>query len=387
MELKALLRAATYFAQAPRIQRRSINLNQEGLTMTRAQRTLLAALPILGMLVSSCSSAPAATSTPEAAATISEPSVIVAEGRLEPIRYAQLALNTSGLVSEVLYEEGATVRAGDVIARLENAEARTLETAQADALHAVTVAYQAVRDAQYKLDIFDIPAEFKESTATEAVRVTEERLNAAREAFEPYKHLNEKSLELTDREEDEPMLRSTPKRLKKELDDAWDDYRNSVTWLDRESALANARAELAQAQKDYDSLHDASFGEDTAGVRAALANAEVRAPFSGTITDLELKVGEFAAAGTTVVTIADLSNWVVKTTDLTEIDVVNIRGEEAVTLTLDAMPDVELDGHVFSIAQNFAEKQGDIVYEVTILLADANPDMRWGMTAQVNFPR
>ena len=58
-----------------------------------------------------------------------------------------------------------------------------------------------------------------------------------------------------------------------------------------------------------------------------------------------------------------------------------------VTLTLDAMPDVELDGHVLSIAQGFAEKQGDIVYEVTILLAEANPGMRWGMTVQVNFPR
>ena len=60
------------------------------------------------------------------------------------------------------------------------------------------------------------------------------------------------------------------------------------------------------------------------GIRAALANAEVRSPFAGTITNLDLKVGEFAASGTPVVTIADLSKWVVKTTDLTEIDVVNV---------------------------------------------------------------
>jgi len=64
---------------------------------------------------------------------------------------------------------------------------------------------------------------------------------------------------------------------------------------------------------------------------------------------------------------------VVKTTDLTEIDVVNIEEGMPVTLTLDAMPDVELDGHVLSIAQALAEKQGDIVYEVKILLAEANP--------------
>ncbi|MFH1183947.1 MAG: HlyD family efflux transporter periplasmic adaptor subunit [Chloroflexota bacterium] len=355
--------------------------------MINIRRSLLAAVPILGILASSCSAPPAGTATPEAAAMVSAPAVIVAEGRLEPIRYTQLALNTSGLVSEVLQEEGNTVQAGDVIARLENTEAKTLETAQADALQAITSAYQAVRDAQYQLDIFDVPSEFADSTPTQAVRIAEERLNTAREAFEPYKHLDERQLKLTEAEDGNPILRSTPKRLKKDLDDAWEDYRRAVTWLDRESALENGRAQLAQAQKDYDSLHDADFAEETAGVRAALANAEVRAPFAGTITDLELKIGEFAAAGTPVVTIADLSKWTVRTTDLTEIDVVHIEEGEPVTLTLDSMPEVELNGHVLTIAQSFAEKQGDIVYEVTILLTTANPGMRWGMTAQVNFPR
>jgi multidrug resistance efflux pump len=356
--------------------------------MLNSRRGLVTVLPVLGLLASSCSAAPATTATPEAAATISPPSVIVAEGRLEPIRYAELALNTSGLVSEVLQEEGATVKAGDVIARLENAEAKTLISAQADALQALTAAYQAVRDSQYQLDIFIIPVEFADSGPTEAVRITEDRLNEAREAFEPYKHISERQLELTEAEEDgEVVIGSTPKRLKRALDDAWEDYRKAVTWLDRESTVENARAQLAQAQKDYDSLQDPDFKEETAGVRAALANAEVRAPFAGTVTDLKLKVGEFAAAGTPVVTVADLSKWVVKTTDLTEIDVVNVEEGTPVTLTLDAMPDAELDGQVLSIGQGFAEKQGDIVYEVTILLAEANPAMRWGMTVQVNFPR
>lgn len=354
--------------------------------MTNSRRGLVIAVSVLGLLATSCGAAPTATATP-GAATISPPTVIVAEGRLEPVRYTELALNTSGLVSEVLKEEGASVQPGDVIARLENTGARTLASAQADALRALTVAYQAVRDAQYSLDIFDIPVEFADVGPAEAVRVTEERLNKARDDFEPYKHVSERQLELTEAEEDGAFIGNTPKRLKKALDDAWEDYRKAVTWLDRESTLENARAELEQAQKDYDSLQDPEFKEDTAGVRAALANAEVRAPFAGTITDLNLKVGEFAAAGSPVVTVADLSAWVVKTTDLTEIDVVNVEEGMAVTLSLDAMPDLELDGHVLAIAQGFAEKQGDIVYEVTILLDETDPGMRWGMTAQVNFPR
>ena len=103
------------------------------------------------------------------------------------------------------------------------------------------------------------------------------------------------------------------------------------------------------------------------------------------ITDLNLKVGEFAASGQPVITVADNTQWVVKTTDLTEIDVVKISEGQPVTVTLDALPDVELNGNVFSISNNYSENQGDVVYEVTVLLTEQDPAMRWGMTAVVKF--
>ena len=43
------------------------------------------------------------------------------------------------------------------------------------------------------------------------------------------------------------------------------------------------------------------------------------------------------------------------------------------------------NGNVLSISQDFSENQGDVVYEVTVLLTDQNPAMRWGMTAVVKF--
>ena len=347
----------------------------------------LLALILLSTAVAACSTVQGTQPTPTVLPSPMAPAVVVAEGRVEPIRYAQLAISSSGLVSEVLLKEGDSVKAGQVIARLENSQVKTLETAQAEALTALTAAYQSVRDAQYALDIFSIPSDFAGMTPTQAVDSTEEKLNTARDAFEPYKYLDEKQLQLTEAEKDNPVLRSTPKRLKKELDDAWEKYRRAVLWLDKDFTLENARAELLQAKSDYTSLNDPSFAEDTAGIRAALANAEVRSPFAGTITNLDLKVGEFAAAGTPVVTIADLSNWVVKTTDLTEIDVVNVHEGQPVTLSLDAMPDASLAGQVLSIAQNYSEKQGDIVYEVKVLLTDKDPAMRWGMTAQVEFQK
>jgi len=341
-------------------------------------------LIVLALALAACGSA---TATPEATQvpTVVADDTIIAEGKLEPIHYTELALNASGLVSEVLFSEGDKVNAGDVIARLDATEAQTLESAQAKAAQELTTAYQKVRDAQYKLDNFDIPSDFTGMTPSKAVEAMLVKLDKARADFEPYKNLSDRSLEQTQAEKNTGVVKGTAKIYKKALDDAWADYRKAIQWLELESTLQNANSRIILAQRDYDALQDPSFSADTAGTRAALANAEVRAPFPGVITNLDLKIGEFAASGNPVITIADNSQWVVKTTDLTEIDVVNVTDGQPVTVTLDAMPNIEFEGNVFSISQNFSENQGDVVYEVTILLTDVDPAMRWGMTAEVKF--
>lgn len=349
---------------------------------------LLTIIPFLALalVLSACGAATTKKPTPTAISTVKADNVIIAEGRLEPIHYSDISLNSSGLVSDVFSKEGDEVKAGQVIARIQNSQAQTLETAQANALQQLTTAYQAVRDAQFSLDNFDVPADFAGMTPTEAVAMRLTQLNTARDNFEPYKSLSERALRFTSSEDQNGVYKNTAKQYKKQLDDAWEKYRKAVQWLDLDSTLQTAKSQLVQAQKDYNNLQDPSFSEDTAGTRAALASAEVRAPFSGTLTNLDLKVGEFAPSGQTVLTVADLSGWLVKTTDLTEIDVVNLSEGQPVDVTLDAIPNLILRGNILSISNNYTEKQGDIVYKVTVLLTDKNPAMRWGMTAQVKFP-
>ncbi len=347
---------------------------------------LIFVFALFSLILAACSAGtPAAQATP--IPTVLADNSIVANGRLEPVRFTEIALNASGLVSEVLVKEGEKVTAGQVIARIQNSQAQTLESAQATASQELTSAYQAVRDAQYKLDNFDVPSKFSGQTPVQAIDSTLQKLNAARSAFEPYKYLSDRTLQFTLAEQRSGVYDSTAKYYKSQLDDAWAYYRLAIQWMQLQSNLDNAKAQLNQAQKDYNSLQDPSFAEDTAGARAALANAEVRAPFAGVITDLKLKVGEFAASGQPVVTVADTSNWVVKTTDLTEINVVSIKEGQPAIVKLDAIPGMELKGNVLSVGQNYSKNQGDIVYEVTVLLTDQNPAMRWGMTAAVTFAK
>jgi HlyD family secretion protein len=89
--------------------------------------------------------------------------------------------------------------------------------------------------------------------------------------------------------------------------------------------------------------------------------------------------------GQVAASLADFSSWIIKTTDLTELDVVSIRYEQPVQIALDAFPEEILSGKVLLIGQNYSEKQGDVVYEVTVQLTESLPEMRWGMTAVVRF--
>jgi multidrug resistance efflux pump len=136
-------------------------------------------------------------------------------------------------------------------------------------------------------------------------------------------------------------------------------------------ALADARIAAAEAA--------------LAAAQAALENSELRAPFAGTLADFDLKVGEQAAPGQPVGTLADFSSWWIETDNLTEIEVVRISRGQRVTVVLDALPDTALQGTVASIATVFEEKRGDITYTARIALSDGEPLMRWGMTAAVTF--
>jgi multidrug resistance efflux pump len=362
---------------------------------------------ILALVLAACGSGAPATAEATPMPTVVADDIIIAEGKIEPIHFTELSLTTSGLVSEILLEEGDTVEAGDIIAILKSEEAQTLTDAQAAATQELTEAYQEFRDARSKLDDFDVPSQFSGMTPPEAVAAMLEKLNQARADFEPYKHLDDKTVNYAEPKVDtsemspeelerhyelqeknknkERPVTGDAKVKKKALDNAWNLYRLSIQWLELETKFQNAEARLVNAQKDYEALHDPDFEINTAGIRAVLANAELRAPYSGVVTDLDLKVGEFASTGEPVVTIADTSKWIVKTDDLTEIDVVNIEEGQPVTVKLDALSGMEFKGNVLSISQNFSENQGDVVYEVTILLTDFDPAMRWGMTAVVTF--
>jgi HlyD family secretion protein len=164
---------------------------------------------------------------------------------------------------------------------------------------------------------------------------------------------------------------------------------------DADVAAAEAEIHRAQAQLDLVKAGArpqtiAAAEADVAAAEAALAQAqaalsdtELHAPFAGTIAALDAKVGEQITPGTPVVHLADFSAWHIETDDLTELGVVGIRAGDSVSFTVDAIPDLELAGHVTRIKPLGEDKRGDITYTVIIQPDKADERLRWNMTTAI----
>ena len=120
-------------------------------------------------------------------------------------------------------------------------------------------------------------------------------------------------------------------------------------------------------------------------VRASLENMDLHAPMDGTVAEVNLIVGEQMAAGKPVIMLADFSKWFVETEDLTEIEVVNVREGQLITIIPDALQDLKMTGSVLFINDVPLEKRGDITYVVRASIVEVDPRLRWGMTVVVTF--
>ena len=342
------------------------------------KRSFLITLVSLGLLFTACAPAGQAATTPEAIPTGIADNTIIAEGRVEPVNYAEIAFTASGLVSEVLVEEGQPVKKGELMLRLGGES----DASYAVARFELVSAHKALSDLRNasEADLAQTVIDLKEAQEDlEKAEVYLNYLQTSKKVPQPetfvYYIKRGKGYEV---------------RLRTHF------YKGPAPegWITKaENDIDLKKAEMEAAQDKYDRMK--KNGVDTnelavlearlAAAEAELAAFEITAPFDGVVAEMTAKAGSSIRAGEVAVVVADFSSWLVNTTDLTEIDVVELAEKDPVLVTLDALPGVELKGTILSIGQIYTENQGDVVYEVTVMLTDSHPDMRWGMTASVIF--
>lgn len=304
-------------------------------------------LLVAAIFVSGCS-AEAAEVTAEP--TTTQPNPLIAEGRLMPVNALDQSFSLPGQIAEVLVQDGETVQAGQVLARLNDSPEAAL---------ALRRAQQEALAAQQALDALRTTADVNLAQARVAVFAAQTQLETAQEAYD------------TDATDENQAL------------------------LDQAAALlAQAEANLAELEAN-DGIDPDLLAAATARLSAAEASAVsaqaaldallLKSTLAGAVVDLSLQPGQRVPAGQPVITIADFSTWVVETQNLTEIELVNVAVGQQVELVLDALPEVTLRGDVTHINARYTEARGDITYTATILLSETDARMRWGMTAAVQF--
>jgi multidrug resistance efflux pump len=117
-----------------------------------------------------------------------------------------------------------------------------------------------------------------------------------------------------------------------------------------------------------------------------LEDATLLAPFAGTVVELSVEEGDRADSGQVAMVLATLDQLVVRTSDLTELDVAQVVAGQNATIAVDALDGEEFNGTVSEIGLRGVDYRGDVVYEVTVELADvADVPLRWGMTAMAKI--
>jgi HlyD family secretion protein len=173
---------------------------------------------------------------------------------------------------------------------------------------------------------------------------------------------------------------------------------DSMEVAQAEGGLVVAKAELEDAQRQWDKVKNGPDPEDVKmlegelqntkkqleSVRSALDDMELKAPFAGTTSKISVREGEWVNTGQNAMLLADLSQLQVETTDLNEIDVARIKEGAPVEITFDAVPDVRLQGIVERIAARSSEGSG-VNYTVTVSMENPPDKLRWGMTAFVDI--
>ncbi|MFA0783131.1 MAG: hypothetical protein YYHSYBAR_001522 [Candidatus Fervidibacter sacchari] len=173
-------------------------------------------------------------------------------------------------------------------------------------------------------------------------------------------------------------------------------------------ALKAAEARLREKQNLSEEVKAAwaqvqRLREHLANLQTQLRDTVITAPISGVVIKKSVEVGELVASaisgfaqGTELVTIADLSQLVVRVR-LNEVDVARVYVGQPAEVRVDAVPEKVFKGVVSKIAPaaldrllarsaNPAAGQGEVAwFDVEIKLNETHPDLKLGMSANVDI--
>jgi len=358
-------------------------------------------------------------------------------GTVEPFKKVEVKSKVGGRIKVLNVDEGDWVVEGQVIAELDVPEIeRQAEQAgaQVDAAQATVVEQEAAyavsrkqvaaelaearagyAEAQARLEqVRKGPRQQEIARARAAVEEAKARLNDARRTLERQRGLLEKGFvsqqEVDAAQTQHEVATQALEQAQEQLDMLLAGSRpEEIRAAEQAAARAKAAVEVAVARQGELAVRRAGIARAKAQekqirksleeIETKLRDAIVVAPCSGRVIKRHIRAGELITSGVTtftsgmaIVTLGDMSKMLA-TVDLNEVDIARVRLGMPAEITLDAIAGKRFDGKVTRIAPAASGEgggqpvgRGGIVrFAVEVELSDATPQVRPGMTANVDL--
>ena len=309
-----------------------------------------------------------------------------ASGEIKPKEYVELQAEISGVITELVVEEGDFVSEGNVLLKIDPTQtaAQTrvqqalLESAFMDAANAnAQIALQQANLGREKANVRVAEAEVLK--AAQALELGFSNFIRKQELFEQ----NLISRDLYDAAKNEKVA-----------------ARSNLTSADARLEQAKASLKVAQVVlRQAGNSHEAALSRveqsraSLAQARDSLSKTVIRSPLTGVITQLNVEVGERAVPGTlnnpaaTIMVIADLA-IIQAEIEVNETDIVAVELNQPAVVNVDALPNEPLEGMVTEIGNSAIQKQSSQEakeFKVAIRLAHPPSALRPGLSCTADI--
>lgn len=345
---------------------------------------------------------------------------INASGKVVPFQSVNISPKTSGVLENLLVEQGDKVKAGQIIARMDSAELQAqivqsrarLAQAQAQLDKALAgsrpeeIAQSRARLEQAQAQLEQAqngtrPEEIEQSKAQ--VESAQARVNLASSRVQRNRELYQEGAISQDKLDevlaDDRSARASLTEAQRRLSQLQIGSRSEEI-AQRRAAVAEARAALRQSE-------NGSRPEDIAEARAAVNAARgelnavqvkledtiVRAPFAGIVTQKYATEGSFvtpttsasSTASATSSSIVAIARGLEVLAEVPEADIGQIRQGQQVEIVADSFPDRVFKGHVRLISPEAVVEQNVTSFQVRIALDSGKDKLLSGMNVDLTF--
>jgi HlyD family secretion protein len=259
---------------------------------------------------------------------------ISVNGKVKPVREAEVSAKISGIVSQIFFVLGQTVKKGDALFKLDD------------------------RDLRLEMELGEAALKVTRTSLDSSLITAETKYQEAKRNYERLKRLYEKQI----------GSRQELESAETAYIQAEDFYKSAK--LAAQDGTTNARAQLERARLAYENA------------KTQLEYTVVRAPIDGIIATKDLKVGQYVGASTTVATLVDLSSVEVETY-VSEAIINSLRRGDQAEIHVKSVAAEPLTGRITAIAPAVDVKS--LNYPVNIEVANPKGLLKSGMFADVKF--